>query len=461
MPQPAISKARASDPRLGLSRARRAVLAAPHRGSAPAELHQRLRRRCHCALQHFKGEMAGKEERSAHRQRDGEDRNERVGGEYSMRTSPPAARAIQALGATLGEAQKVPDFYSSRMSRTSGVGRIKTGLGEGAVVDVKVNRCHPSDRFRTLHPNDYATARLHNVTVLSRVTYKGKKNFLKLNVADVYPEYAFDVFASMSMVRLTTAAPNGSNFGDARSSGETAPIPGADGSIAIDDGAEEGEEARMTAWIEAVQDDSQPLPENSETRLPSERPIYHASTWGHDGVCPRSSTGCSNFKAQFKQQKPPTWTQPMELFEAMLPTDFVKDTMIPAMNKDTDGLGLSYGELLRWIGCIQVMALHPGGQRSDYWRDESRSDPALRTCAVKLGQYMSKHRFDQILSAVRLTDEPPPAYRDKFHNIRKLVKAFNEHMSEVYAPSWLTCLDESMMSWTSPRRGPPLSMSPP
>jgi hypothetical protein len=53
-----------------------------------------------------------------------------------------------------------------------------------------------------------------------------------------------------------------------------------------------------------------------------------------------------------------------------------------------------------------------------------------------------------INSALRYTKKPPPIeFVDKFHDVRELINAFNEHYSDEYLPSWLNCLDESMNTW--------------
>ena len=62
---------------------------------------------------------------------------------------------------------------------------------------------------------------------------------------------------------------------------------------------------------------------------------------------------------------------------------------------------------------------------------------------------MTGWKFDQITSSLRLTNVPPPSYRDKFHKVRALIAAWNKHMTECFIPGWVSCLDESMSVWTS------------
>jgi hypothetical protein len=57
-----------------------------------------------------------------------------------------------------------------------------------------------------------------------------------------------------------------------------------------------------------------------------------------------------------------------------------------------------------------------------------------------LGHIMSLNWFQVIDKAIRYTDKPAPEdFVDKFHYVRQLVDAFNDHMSNAYTPSWLNC----------------------
>ena len=65
-----------------------------------------------------------------------------------------------------------------------------------------------------------------------------------------------------------------------------------------------------------------------------------------------------------------------------------------------------------------------------------------------LNDVMSLTRFQNIDKAIQYTDKPAPTdFTDKFHDIRQLQDAFNQHYSDNYIPAWLSCLDESMNTW--------------
>jgi len=67
----------------------------------------------------------------------------------------------------------------------------------------------------------------------------------------------------------------------------------------------------------------------------------------------------------------------------------------------------------------------------------------------RFNQYMSRFRFEAILTALRLTKDEAPTYVDRFWEVRPLIKAWNENMTQQFMPSWVTCLDESMSKWVN------------
>jgi hypothetical protein len=62
---------------------------------------------------------------------------------------------------------------------------------------------------------------------------------------------------------------------------------------------------------------------------------------------------------------------------------------------------------------------------------------------------MSRSRFDEIAHCLRYTNDAPPTYCDWFFEIQKLVKAWNENMAVNFSPGWISCLDESMLTWAN------------
>ena len=62
---------------------------------------------------------------------------------------------------------------------------------------------------------------------------------------------------------------------------------------------------------------------------------------------------------------------------------------------------------------------------------------------------MSLQRFEAILLALSFTNKTPPTYKDRFWEVRQIINAWNLNMTEIFTPSWVSCLDESMSPWNN------------
>ena len=67
----------------------------------------------------------------------------------------------------------------------------------------------------------------------------------------------------------------------------------------------------------------------------------------------------------------------------------------------------------------------------------------------RLNNAMSFTCYLEITVALRFTDVRTPTverdgYKDRFHEVRKMIDEFNNHYTHSYHPLWLNCLDESM-----------------
>ena len=88
---------------------------------------------------------------------------------------------------------------------------------------------------------------------------------------------------------------------------------------------------------------------------------------------------------------------------------------------------------------------------------------------MRLHNFMSRKCFKVILKALAITARQPPAFRDHFWEVREVLEAWNSNMTEQFTPSWVSCLDESMSTWTNkyscpgwmfvPKNCGPLAMS--
>ena len=129
---------------------------------------------------------------------------------------------------------------------------------------------------------------------------------------------------------------------------------------------------------------------------------------------------------------------------------FIKSVIIPKTNQHLAAKGhheLSYGEFLQWIGIWLLMATLVGPDRTDFW---SLSDiDKFKGAPFHLHKYMSRTRFGMILKCIFYTIDKPPAYRDRFWEVRQMLDAWNKNMNDNFIPGWANCLDESMSVWTN------------
>ncbi len=57
---------------------------------------------------------------------------------------------------------------------------------------------------------------------------------------------------------------------------------------------------------------------------------------------------------------------------------------------------------------------------------------------------MSGTCFESITRALRYTKKEKPSFRDRFHQVRELIVAWNKHMAKVFVPGWISCLNKLM-----------------
>lgn len=63
-----------------------------------------------------------------------------------------------------------------------------------------------------------------------------------------------------------------------------------------------------------------------------------------------------------------------------------------------------------------------------------------------LGNSMSRTRFGKMHQSTRLQNEEPPTdYCNRFLHVQKLLDSFNEKTESAFGPSWITCLDASIV----------------
>ena len=199
-----------------------------------------------------------------------------------------------------------------------------------------------------------------------------------------------------------------------------------------------------------VDDDNQPLPENvpSPTDKAPNAPQFF-SNWEHSVNCYCCLEGGRRNKARlsFNSEVKPTIEQIIEMFFFK---NFVIDIIIPQTNLNLQHdkhRPTTYGEFLRWIGLWFLMATINGPDHRDFL--SLGEVDCLVGAPMRLHNFMSRKRFKAILKALAVTARQPPAFRDRFWVVREVLEAWNSNMTEQFTPSWVSCLDESMSTWTN------------
>ena len=57
---------------------------------------------------------------------------------------------------------------------------------------------------------------------------------------------------------------------------------------------------------------------------------------------------------------------------------------------------------------------------------------------------MPEWKLEAIIASLQFTDRHYPLYKDKFHEMRQMIDAWNDNMADIFTPGWASCLDESM-----------------
>jgi len=207
---------------------------------------------------------------------------------------------------------------------------------------------------------------------------------------------------------------------------------------------------RLQAEGYEIDDDNEPAPENAPTATPSNTTGATYGNWGFSGICQRRAEGLRSDGARLKKVSSDivmSGLDMMTMFVMFMPKDFFEKVILVETNKAIQGPPVTFGEFLQFIGIWLYMATTAGFNRAEWFSGKKidRWDGA----PCRFNDIMSGRRFDAIIAALRFTAIPFPPFQDKFHEVRELIRAWNDNMTETFSPSWVSCLDESMSKWTS------------
>ena len=196
-----------------------------------------------------------------------------------------------------------------------------------------------------------------------------------------------------------------------------------------------------------VDDDNEPAPENARPPVPGAAPP--PGTWEKPQYCcRRSNLDRSDQAGKFIHHR---WEEiadmdELQLFHMCFPEKWIVDSVIPETNK-TLGKPMDLHKFYVWLGCIFFMSCFLGIDDRDLWWSTKVVD-MFEGAPFRLNEYMSKARFREIMESIRCTSkEAPLLFVDRFHEIREMIDAFNDHYFSEYKPLWLNCMNESMNSW--------------
>ena len=80
-----------------------------------------------------------------------------------------------------------------------------------------------------------------------------------------------------------------------------------------------------------------------------------------------------------------------------------------------------------------------------FW--STKTVDAFEGALFHLTPFMSRRRFEKILNNLRYTKEEALEFCDHFWEVRLMIKMWNDNMRANFLPSWINCIDESMLKW--------------
>ena len=122
---------------------------------------------------------------------------------------------------------------------------------------------------------------------------------------------------------------------------------------------------------------------------------------------------------------------------------FPKPTQTFPMVKNQSYMGNFYVGLV--CGCQWGLSLDPRGK--SFWVTSPIN--AFHGAPLHLSIWITRTRFEAILSALPFTDIPSPTFIDKFWEVQQMIEAWGMNMKDNFIPGYMNCLDESMSMLTN------------
>jgi hypothetical protein len=112
--------------------------------------------------------------------------------------------------------------------------------------------------------------------------------------------------------------------------------------------------------------------------------------------------------------------------------------------------GNTKGEILKFFGVLLLIARFEFGSRRSLTATKA---PSQYIPAQKIGEAMSRHRFDALWKNIRFSDQPATRPHDmssehfRWRLVGDFVTNFDDHRRDTFMPSPRICVDESISRW--------------
>jgi hypothetical protein len=339
----------------------------------------------------------------------------------------------------------------------------KKRLGNGATVSCFVRYLHPSAILRARFLNNYDKERLDGLSVYGREekTISRRKTDCVLVKHPDFPDQ--DFYVAKSRVKVQLEGPEDDFFDDptselAQNGGNeeaTAPEPAPEAQLRFIQREHPGDivTAELRAQGITVDDDNDPAPENvpaPNAAGPAASSGIFKDTWGFEGCEYRQHMVGRTFQRAALigvNAECSSLLTPGALLKIFLPVSFIETVIIPQTNLSLNP-PLDIDEFFTYLGLWFAMSTcYFSGDRDMFW--SSKEITFESGAPYRFHDFMSRNRFNGITQALRFTNIPSPAFRDRFHEVRQLIFEWNVNMENKFSPSWISVIDESMSKWLS------------
>ena len=118
-----------------------------------------------------------------------------------------------------------------------------------------------------------------------------------------------------------------------------------------------------------MEDDNNPAPENIPTQGQQDNSGEGKATWGWSGVCQHKGNNHANTKPTIQGLNELTVASMTYagMFMLLFPMMWVKEVMIPEMNKVIEGSEVTFGEFLCFLGLCFFMSTMSGFSKSEFF----------------------------------------------------------------------------------------------